>query len=183
MVSCILYRAGSRFALSQWETVLLCDDVSHWQGASLESALLYILYIPHYLWYVITCPWYLLLPHYKSSYQVWCHYNDAIMRAMAFQITSITIVYSNVYSTHISKKTSKLCVTGLCEENSPVTGEFPAQRATNAENVSIWWRHQFERSRYRVLKTAVCDWFCKICHQIDESHFVVYSKSYGPYRQ
>ena len=27
-----------------------------------------------------------------------------------------------------SKKTPKLCVTGLCEENSPVTGEFPSQR-------------------------------------------------------
>ena len=40
-----------------------------------------------------------------------------------------------------SKKTSKLCVTGLCEGNSPVTAEFPAQRASNAENVSIWWRH------------------------------------------
>ena len=23
----------------------------------------------------------------------------------------------------------------------PVTGEFPAQRVSNAENVSIWWRH------------------------------------------
>ena len=40
-----------------------------------------------------------------------------------------------------SKKTSKLRVTGLCAGNSPVTGEFPAQRANNAENVSIWWRH------------------------------------------
>ena len=40
-----------------------------------------------------------------------------------------------------SKKASKLRVTGLCEENSPVTGVFPAQRASNAENVSIWWRH------------------------------------------
>ena len=39
------------------------------------------------------------------------------------------------------KKTSKPCVTGLCGGNSPVTGEFPAQRASNAENVSIWWRH------------------------------------------
>ena len=36
---------------------------------------------------------------------------------------------------------SKLRVTGLCEGNSPVTGEFPAQRASNMENVSIWWRH------------------------------------------
>ena len=30
---------------------------------------------------------------------------------------------------------------GLCAGNSPVTGEFPAQMASNAENVSIWWRH------------------------------------------
>ena len=40
-----------------------------------------------------------------------------------------------------SKKTSKLCVTGLCAANSPVTGKFPAQMASNAENASIWWRH------------------------------------------
>ena len=46
-----------------------------------------------------------------------------------------------------SKKTSKLRVTGLCEENSPGTAEFLAQMASNAEIVSIWWRHhdwQFE---------------------------------------
>ena len=40
-----------------------------------------------------------------------------------------------------SQKTSKLRVTGLCAGNSPVTGEFPAQMASNTENVSIWWRH------------------------------------------
>ena len=38
---------------------------------------------------------------------------------------------------HRSKKTSKLRVTGLCVG----TGEFPAQRASYAENASIWWRH------------------------------------------
>ena len=42
---------------------------------------------------------------------------------------------------HRLKKPSKLRVIGLCEGNSPVTGEFPAQRTSNAENVSIWWRH------------------------------------------
>ena len=35
----IAYRADSRFAPSQWETALLCNDVSHWLSASLESAL------------------------------------------------------------------------------------------------------------------------------------------------
>ena len=42
---------------------------------------------------------------------------------------------------HRSKKTSKFRVTGLCEGNSLVTGEFPAQMASNAENISIWWSH------------------------------------------
>ena len=69
------------------------------------------------------------------------HYNDVIMRAMASQITSLKIGYSTVYSRRRSKKTSKLRATGLCQGNSPVTSEFPAQRASNAENVSILWRH------------------------------------------
>ena len=44
-----------------------------------------------------------------------------------------------------SKKTSKLRVTDLCAGNSPVTGELRAQKASNAENVSIWWRHVMHR--------------------------------------
>ena len=38
-------------------------------------------------------------------------------------------------------KTSKLRVTGLCVGNSPVTGVFPSQMASNEENISIWWRN------------------------------------------
>ena len=53
-----------------------------------------------------------------------------------------------------SRKTSKLRVTGLCVGNSPGTGEFPAQMASNAENVSIWWRHH-----ENVISLTVClDW-------------------------
>ena len=66
------------------------------------------------------------------------HYNYVIMAAMASQITSLAIVCSTGYR---SNKISKLRVTVLCAGNSPVTGEFPAQRANNTENVSIWWRH------------------------------------------
>ena len=40
-----------------------------------------------------------------------------------------------------SKKISKPRVIGLCAGNSPGTGEFPARMASNAENVSIGWRH------------------------------------------
>ena len=41
----------------------------------------------------------------------------------------------------IKENITKLRVTGLYEGNSQVTGEFPTQRASNAENVSFWWRH------------------------------------------
>ena len=51
------------------------------------------------------------------------------MSAMASQITSLTIVYTTIYSRRISKKTSKLRVT-VCGE---LTGEFLAQMASNAE--------------------------------------------------
>ena len=52
-----------------------------------------------------------------------------------------------------SKKTSKLRVTGLCAGNSPATGEFPSQMASNAENVSIWWRHH---AQYCTLMSHEC---------------------------
>ena len=64
-----------------------------------------------------------------------------------------------------SKKTSKLRVTGLCVGNSPGTGEFPTQMASNAENVSIWWRHHDNGNSYiwhlDLLKMA--------CHQLQTS--------------
>ena len=47
-----------------------------------------------------------------------------------------------------AKKTSKLRVTGLCEGNSPVTGEFPAQKASDAENISTWWHHHIRSCHF-----------------------------------
>ena len=55
-----------------------------------------------------------------------------------------------------SKKTWKLRVTGLCAGNSPGTGQFPAQMASNAENVSIWWRHHVKHHMNRVKPVSVC---------------------------
>ena len=59
------------------------------------------------------------------------------MGVIASQITSLTSVYSTVYSGVNQRKhqssTSLAFVWG--------TGEFPAQMASNAEDVSIWLRH------------------------------------------
>ena len=57
------------------------------------------------------------------------HYSDVIMCAMACQITSVLIVYSIICSGSDKKETSKLLITGLCEGNSPMSSEFPTQRA------------------------------------------------------
>ena len=61
-----------------------------------------------------------------------------------------------------SKKTSKLRVTGLCVGNSPGTGEFPTQMASNTENVSIWLRpHKIDitrKTRFRALR-----WYNHLC--------------------
>ena len=56
------------------------------------------------------------------------------------------------------QKTSKLRVTGLCVENLPVTGEFPAQMASNTENVFIWWRHN--EAKRRASKQISCHTLC-----------------------
>ena len=56
---------------------------------------------------------------------------------------------------HRSKKTSKLCITDICEGNSLVTGEFPTQRASNAENVSISWHHH---ELHEILR----NWWCTV---------------------
>ena len=69
------------------------------------------------------------------------------MGTMPSLIISFTSVYPTIYLMQWSKKTSKLRVTGLCAGNSPVTGEFPAQMTSNAENVSIWWRHNMGSSQ------------------------------------
>ena len=66
------------------------------------------------------------------------HYNDVIMDAMASQITSLTIVYSTVYSDAGQRKhqsSASLAFVWGIHRNSqhkwPVTGK----------KVSIWWRH------------------------------------------
>ena len=69
------------------------------------------------------------------------HCGNVIVGTMPSQITNLTIVYSTVYSGADQRLTSKLRVTGLCVGNLPGTGEFPAQMTSNAENISISWRH------------------------------------------
>ena len=78
--------------------------------------------------------------HSKYSRTLQTHYNDVIMTTMASVITSPTVVYSTVYSDADKRNIKAPRHWPLCGEFTG-TGEFPAQRASYAENVSIWWRH------------------------------------------
>ena len=72
------------------------------------------------------------------SYTINAHYKDVIMGVSNPQPHDCLL--NRLFGCR-SKKVSKPCVTGLCVGKSPGTDEFPAQMASNAESVSIWWRH------------------------------------------
>ena len=90
------------------------------------------------------------------------HYGDVIMDTITYQITS-RLFRCN------SKKTSKLRVTGLRVGNSPETGEFPAQMASTAENVSICWRHHGYQTWFShdyILGDAMTTWTNNASHRL-----------------
>ena len=59
---------------------------------------------------------------------MWCHYDDIVMGTIASQITSLTIVYLTVYSDADQRKHQSSALLATWVGNSPVPGEFPAQR-------------------------------------------------------
>ena len=74
------------------------------------------------------------------------------MSSIAFQITCVSIIYFTVCSGTDQRKHQS--------SESLVTGELSAQRASNAENASIWWRHHIVEMgfliRYILLMINLC---------------------------
>ena len=64
------------------------------------------------------------------------------MSTMASVITGVSIVYSAICSGADKRKHQSSMSLAFVR----VTGEFPAQKASNAENISIWWRHHGKAS-------------------------------------
>ena len=67
--------------------------------------------------------------HHDPGWSEFKHNNGVIISAMASQVTNLTTVYSTVYSGANQRK-SKIRVTGLCAENSPVNSphKWPVTR-------------------------------------------------------
>ena len=74
------------------------------------------------------------LPSYWRTH----HYNDVIMDSMASQITSLTIYSGGDQRKHQSSA-SLVFVRGI--HRGPMNSPQKSPMASNAENVSIWWRH------------------------------------------
>ena len=91
-----------------------------------------------FLWYFMLI---LKMPIGLKNIKDLYHYSDVVMGAMASQIISLAIIYSTVHSGADQRKhqssASLAFVPGI--HRWPV--KSPEQMASNAENVSIWWRH------------------------------------------
>ena len=55
-----------------------------------------------------------------------------------------------------SNKTTKFRVTGHCEGNPAVTWGFPSPRASNAENILIWWRQHVQPLQIMLVFPILC---------------------------
>ena len=93
-------------------------------------------------------------PHCRSQF----HYNDVIYEPDDVSNHQRLECLLNRLFMRRSNKTSKLRVTGLCEGNPSVTGGSPSQRASNAENVSIWWRHHVIGPLFCITYPAPFSW-------------------------
>ena len=101
------------------------------------------------------------------------HYADVIMSAMPSETTEFSIVRSTVCSGADQRKHQRsaslacVCVGGRIH----CTGDrwFPSQRASNAKNIFIWWRHScrksYNKTTWNVNKTEPCAYClrCTVC--------------------
>ena len=94
------------------------------------------------------------------------------MGTMATQITSLTIVYSTVIQAQIKENIKAPRHWPLCGEFTG-TGEFPAQRASNAKNASIWWRlhvksyHRLKQKKSLPISIIPCDRYASIYVEVN----------------
>ena len=95
----------------------------------------------------------------KQSWTIWVksHYCD-----VTWSIYSA--IESRICSDWQQKKHQRSALLSLCEGIPPVTVGCPAQRDSNVENFSIWWRHDKPvRNQNRKLDKAQTENICLVC--------------------
>ena len=77
----------------------------------------------------------------SEFFQCYIFYSFATLSPTLPPITAMSNDRHDVLNKLTTKKIQRSALLSLCEGNPSVTGGFPAQRDSNAEHVSIWWRH------------------------------------------
>ena len=127
----IHYRADSRLAHNQSETSLKRNGVSQWLGAHLESALSLYLHFNINVQMILTD---MACPKGYANVITWRHNgHDGASNHQPHDCLPII-------QAQIKESIKATCHWPLWGD-SPVAGEFPSTKASNAESVSIWWRH------------------------------------------
>ena len=92
----------------------------------------FVIFLQH-SWYVRQCNW---LSLHFCHFIMTSHYSDVIMSAISSQITCASTVCLIVCSGAARWKHQSSASLA-----SVVTGGFSSQMASDAENISMWWRH------------------------------------------
>ena len=106
------YMVDTRCAPSQWETALLCNDVSHWLGANLESALC-MSKLNHACQYLVSFVLFHAIVFFLVMF--WC-----INRRVSFRVTFVRIwlkIYMFVNFLNSDYGFWKRFLFAMCEEN------------------------------------------------------------------
>ena len=137
-----------------WFETLLCPLWRHSNECVVHH------FLPLFIWDIRVC--YFLFNSLECSAKTVgiCHYNDVIMSAMASQITSLTIVYSTVYSRRRSKKhqrSASLAFVGGIHRgpvNSPNKGPVTRKMFPFDDIIMVWPKLN------RIVNTAIDNSYC-----------------------
>ena len=78
-----------------------------------------------------------------SWYPLHWHHNEHDGVSNHWRLRFFYLTFYSGRDQRIYQSSVSLC---LCEGNSPVTSDFPTQKASNVENASIWWCHHVHKS-------------------------------------
>ena len=105
--------------------------MSQWLGSSLVYTMTSLVYRP-------VCVYVCM---YTTSRHSCNNYNDVTMSAMASQITSLTIVYSSIWSGAYQRKHQSSASLAFAKRIYRWPMNSPHKGPVTRKNVFIWWRH------------------------------------------
>ena len=158
-----VYRTDSRFAPSQWETALLCNGVSHWLGANLESANNLLPQLPPPPANMHTDRAFTEIKR-SSIWQHWDHWWHCKLSLRQLTVLSMTTKWSQLRPFVFS--VSRFCC-GLVQMTPLTLGQWQycsGVKEATLRNMGIWVTRTYLDGWYNQNITKRCAYFiCTVC--------------------